>query len=63
MRKKLCRVKKGAKLNGVCLGLARYFDIDVTLVRILFLILAFMGGNGILIYIICALLMPKEGEI
>lgn len=47
---------------GVCAGLANYFDIDPTLVRIIFIILTFGGGAGILIYIILALIMPLESN-
>lgn len=47
---------------GVCAGLADYFEIDPTLVRIVFIILAFGGGAGILIYVILALIMPLETE-
>ena len=58
--RKIYRSNKDYILWGVCAGLADYFEIDPTLVRIIFIILAFGGGAGIFIYIILALIMPTE---
>ena len=58
MYKKL--VKKDKKIAGVCGGLGSYFDIDPTLVRVLFLAAVLMFGTGILLYIILAIVMPDE---
>ncbi|MGB0368081.1 MAG: PspC domain-containing protein [Flavobacteriales bacterium] len=55
--KKLSR--KQGKILGVCAGLAEHFDLDPTVVRIAFIIFLFMGGSGILLYLILALVMPK----
>jgi phage shock protein PspC (stress-responsive transcriptional regulator) len=44
---------------GVCGGLARYFDVDPTLVRLLFVVLTLAGGPGLLLYIVLALVMPE----
>ena len=44
------------KIAGVCAGVAEYFDIDPTLVRLLFFLLVFLFGNGILTYIACAVI-------
>ena len=60
--KKLYKSAKGAKIEGVCTGLAIYFGIDVTIVRLIFVILTFLGGPGIVGYIVCAVIMPKEAE-
>jgi len=60
--KKLYRSRKQHMLSGVCGGLAEYFDLDVTVVRILWLLSVFLSGFGILAYIICALLMKYESE-
>jgi len=58
--KKLYRSSTDKKIFGVCGGLADYFDVDVTVVRILFLIgLLCVGGGGIA-YLICALVMPEK---
>ena len=62
--KRLYRVEEpAAKLFGVCGGIAEYFDIDPTLVRVIWAVLAFAYGTGILAYLICALCMPKKSEI
>ena len=58
--KKLCRSSKDKKIFGVCAGFAEYFDIDVTIMRIIFVILFFAGCIGLLAYLICALIMPED---
>ena len=50
---------KDKKLCGVCGGIAEYFDMDPTVVRIIWLVLVLCCGTGLLAYIIAALLMPK----
>jgi phage shock protein C len=61
-RRKLMRSRTNRKIAGVCAGFAEYFDIDVTVVRVVWLIVAFFGGGGILAYIIAWILMPEEPE-
>lgn len=61
MAKKLTRSRTDRKLAGVCGGIAEFFDVDVTVIRILWVLATFLGGSGLLVYIICALLMP-EGD-
>jgi phage shock protein PspC (stress-responsive transcriptional regulator) len=57
--KRLYLILDGAMIAGVCTGLATYFDIDITLVRILFVILTlFSGGAVVLLYIALAVLIP-----
>lgn len=51
------------QLAGVAGGLANYFDIDVTIIRLLFVLFTLMGGPGILVYIIMAIVMPEEGKL
>ena len=46
------------KLCGVCAGIAEYFGIDPTLVRLAWVVLSLMGGSGVLGYILCALIIP-----
>ena len=58
--KKLRRSTKDKKILGVCAGFAEYFDIDVTIVRIIFLVLLLGAGSGLLAYLICALIMPED---
>ncbi len=58
MIKKL--IKGDKKLFGVCSGLANYFDMDSTVMRIIFLVAVFMFGTGILLYLILAFVMPDK---
>ncbi|HNQ61465.1 MAG TPA: PspC domain-containing protein [Bacteroidia bacterium] len=58
MQKRL--VKKEKKIAGVCGGLGHYFDIDPTIVRVLFLAALLMFGTGLLLYIILAIVMPED---
>jgi phage shock protein C len=59
-RRKLIRPRLGRKIAGVCLGFSEYFDIDVTLVRVVWLITAIMTGFGFIPYIIAWIVMPDE---
>ena len=58
--KKLYLSDTDKKLFGVCGGLAEYFGIDSTLVRVGYIILVFAFGTGILAYFLCALCMPHR---
>ena len=60
MQKKLYKSSKDKKIDGVCAGIAEYFDIDPTLVRLGFVFVALAGGGGLLAYIICAIVMPRD---
>ena len=60
--RKLYKIKKGAKISGVCTGIGVYSGIDVTIIRLIFVILALCGGPGILLYIICLVVMPDEPD-
>ena len=59
-RKRLYRTRRDKKLFGVCGGIADYFNIDATVVRVIFVILALSYGSSILVYIILAMALPKE---
>ena len=59
-RKRLVRPRQGRKIAGVCLGFAEYFDIDVVLVRLMWLLASFMTGIGLLAYPIAWIVMPEE---
>jgi phage shock protein C len=48
------------KIAGVCAGFARYLDMDVTLVRVLWLVIAFGTGVGFIAYIVAWICMPRE---
>ncbi len=58
--KKLQRSSDNKKIFGVCAGFAEYFDVDVTIIRIIFLVLLLCAGGGLLAYLICALVMPEK---
>jgi len=59
-RKRLVRPRQGRKIAGVCLGFAEYFDVDVTLVRVVWLIASFTTIIGMLSYPIAWIVMPEE---
>ncbi|MBD0292744.1 MAG: PspC domain-containing protein [Jiangellaceae bacterium] len=58
--RKLYRSTADRKLAGVCGGLAQYFDIDVTLIRVLFVALAVFGGSGVVLYLAMWIIVPNE---
>lgn len=62
-KKTLYRLPGQGQISGVCAGLADYFDLDVTLVRIIFVALAFATGGGmVLLYIILSIIVPAAGD-
>jgi phage shock protein C len=60
--KKLYKTESGKMIAGVCAGIAEYFNFDVSLVRIVFVLFGFTGG-GILAYIIAAIILPDKSEL
>lgn len=62
MEKKLYKSSKNKMIDGVCAGVAEYFNIDPTLVRIGLVLFSAMGGAGILAYIIMVIVMPRNPE-
>ena len=60
MEKKLYRSRTDKKICGVCGGLAKYLNMDATIVRVLMVLLTLFVGGGLLAYIICALIIPEE---
>lgn len=62
MVKKLYRSRTDSKVAGVCGGIAEYFSIDSSLVRLGLIIFMLLGGSGILAYIICAVVIPRAPE-
>ena len=58
---KLTRPSTGAMICGVCAGIADYFNIDPSIVRVLWAVLALAAGTGVLAYIACAIILP-EGD-
>jgi len=60
--KKLYKSNTDKKLAGVCGGIAQYFNVDSTLIRIGWAVLVCVFGTGILAYILCAIIMPEESK-
>ena len=60
MNKKLYKSNVDKKFCGVCGGIAEYFDLDSTIVRLVAILLIFGWGSGLLAYIIAALVMPNN---
>jgi phage shock protein C len=56
--KKLYRIPSEGMIAGICAGLGEYLDLDPTILRLVFVLLAFGGGSGVLIYIIMWLIIP-----
>lgn len=63
MSKKLYRSITDKKIAGVCGGVAEYFDIDSTIVRLGWIVFMCIGGSGLLAYIIAAAVMPKGSNL
>jgi phage shock protein C len=61
-RQRLVRPRGDRKIAGVCAGFAEYFDLDVVLVRVVWLIVACMTGVGFLGYVIAWIIVPEEPE-
>lgn len=60
MEKKLYRSRADKKICGVCGGLAHYLNVDVTIIRLIWVLALFFAGGGLLAYIIAALVIPEE---
>ena len=61
--KALVRDRKGRMVAGVCAGVAQYFGLDATLVRVIVAVVSVMtGGAGVLAYLAAWVIIPSEGE-
>ncbi len=60
MQKRLYRSRDERMIWGICGGLGQYFDIDPTIVRVAWVLTLFLGGWGILAYIILRFVIPLE---
>jgi len=58
--KKLFKSNTDRKICGVCGGIAEYFGVDATLIRLAWVFVALLGGTGLLAYIIAAIIMPER---
>lgn len=63
MEKKLYKIEKGKKIFGVCGGIAKYFNVDPTIIRLIWALAILCAGTGLFAYIIAALIMPNESDI
>ena len=61
--KKLYRAEDDRKVAGVCGGIAQYFDIDSTIIRLAFLFMILAWGTGVLAYLVAALVVPNESQV
>jgi phage shock protein C len=61
-RPPLRRSRDGRMIAGVCAGIADYLAVDVTIVRVAFVVFTFLGAAGIPAYLACLLLIPEEGS-
>lgn len=62
MKKRLYKSNDNKMIDGVCGGIAEYFSIDPTLVRLGWVLLSALGGSGILAYIVAAIIIPRRPE-
>ena len=60
MKKRLCKSTTDKKIFGVCGGLAQFLGVDPTIIRLIWAVLIFCAGTGMLAYIIAALVLPND---
>ncbi|HEX5905728.1 MAG TPA: PspC domain-containing protein [Propionibacteriaceae bacterium] len=60
--RKLYRSRNQRMVAGVCGGLADYFNIDATVIRVLFLILTVFGGTGLVVYLVMWIIVPDASK-
>lgn len=63
MEKRLYKSNSDKKLDGVCAGIAEYFGMDPTVIRLLWVLATLFVGAGILAYIVAAIVMPRKPEM
>lgn len=62
MEKKLYKSNNNKMIDGVCGGIAEYFDIDPTVVRLAWVLFCTLGGSGVVAYIIAAIIIPRAPQ-
>ena len=62
MDKRLYKSNENKMVDGVCGGIAEYFGIDPTLVRLAWVLFCAMGGSGFVAYIVAAIIIPRAPE-
>lgn len=60
MEKRLYKSNQNKMLDGVCGGIAEYFDLDPTLVRLGWVLFSALGGSGVIAYIVAAVVIPRN---
>ncbi len=60
MQKTLTRSNSNVMVSGVCAGIAEYFNIDPTFVRLAWVLFCFFAGSGFLFYFICSIVIPRN---
>jgi phage shock protein C len=61
--RKLYRSRNQRMVAGVCGGLAEYFNVDATMIRVLFLVLTVVGGSGLVIYLVMWIIVPDVRKV
>lgn len=61
--KRLYRSESNRMLCGVCAGIAEYFNLDPTLIRLAWALFCILGGSGVLAYILAAIIIPPESRV
>lgn len=64
LEKKLCKSSHNKKLDGVCAGIGNYFNVDPTLIRVVWAVFTIFSAffGGLIAYVLCALIMPSESS-
>ena len=65
MQKKLYKDTANKKVSGVCAGIAKYFDVDVTIIRLVWVFASIIlgaGMAGLIAYVVCACIIPDEPD-
>ena len=62
MEKRLYKSNENRMVNGVCGGIAEYFDMDPTLIRLAWVLFCAAGGSGFIAYIIAAIIIPRSPQ-
>ena len=58
--KRLYKSNVNQQIDGVCAGIAEYFGLDPTVIRLAWVLFSLLGGSGVLAYIICAVVIPRN---
>lgn len=60
--KRLYKSNKNIMIAGVCAGIAEYFNVDPTIIRLLWLLFSLTGGTGIFAYIVASIIIPRRPD-